>query len=618
VTDPSHDSYSSPRRRSGSHPRKRHADGPLNTNVLLAIMAVLGIMVILMGVDAFSSAGRVHPGVTVGGVAVGGKTPTEAMQILKTELPKKAAVPITVSQGAKSWTIKASDIDATFEYRRLLEAAMAIGRSSTVGTSLGQRFHSWFGGTAISAIATADAGKLDATIGKIAAEIDVEPKDATLKVSADGVTTKPSATGVAVDREKLKRDLLATFAADQRVVQARAAVSQPRIDDEAAKSAREVVDTMISAEATMVYRSKSWKLSQAELAKMITFQQAEDSSTQRWSLVPMIGTKEASKTIVPRIGSALGTPPKDARFHTSGGAVEIVPSRDGVGPDVAQFAVTLTEVLKNPGRDRTVALQTTITPPKLTTEKARAMGVRERISTFTTEYSSGNASRVNNIHVLGDALDGKLIAPGDTFSFNGAVGERTAAKGYQEANAIVKGKLVPQLGGGICQVATTMFNAVFFSGLPVTERTNHSFYISHYPMGRDATVSWGGPDLRWKNTTDGYVLVSVSYTSDSITVSLYGTDPGYDVSYSTVPFSDNVPFKTVKVKDPTLPVGTSKVMEPGENGGKAVVTRTVKRGSTVVRTDTFTSTYTPVSETVNVGTKVVKPKTTTPTTTKKP
>ncbi len=97
---------------------------------------------------------------------------------------------------------------------------------------------------------------------------------------------------------------------------------------------------------------------------------------------------------------------------------------------------------------------------------------------------------------------GRCIAPGETFSFNGTVGPRTAEKGYQEAGAIVNGELVPQLGGGICQVGTTIFNTVFESGLPVVERHNHSFYISHYPKGRDATVSWGGPDFKFRNDTD--------------------------------------------------------------------------------------------------------------------
>ena len=236
----------------------------------------------------------------------------------------------------------------------------------------------------------------------------------------------------------------------------------------------------------------------------------------------------------------------------------------------------------------------------------RDMGVEERISTFTTTYDGSNQSRVSNIHTLGDALDGKLVAPGASFSFNGAVGERTAAKGYQEANAIVNGKLVPQLGGGICQVGTTLFNSVFFSGLPITDRQNHSFYISHYPKGRDATVSWGGPDLKWKNDTKNWVLISVSYTSDSITISLYGTDPGYDVSFTTGPFTNETPYPVEKIKDPTLKSGLKIVKDRGETGKKCVVVRTVKRGGQVVRTDTFTSNYKPKVEVVRIGTKGAK------------
>ena len=308
---------------------------------------------------------------------------------------------------------------------------------------------------------------------------------------------------------------------------------------------------------------------------------------------------------MPKVGAALGNPPVDARFKTVGGKVTIIKSKQGIGPDIEQFASNLTTALQTKGAARSVELQTKITAPKLTTEVAKAMGIHERISTFTTTYSSGLPTRVNNIHVLGSALDGKLVPPGGTFSLNGAVGERTAAKGYQEANAIVQGKLVPQLGGGICQVATTLFNAVFFTGFPVLERINHSFYISHYPTGRDATVSWGGPDLRWKNTSNNWVLVSVSYSSESITVSIYGSPTGYKVSYTTGPLTEGEPYKIIKVPDPTLNVGQTHVLDSGVNGKKVVVTRTVKKGGSVIRTDTFTSNYTPKDETLNVGSKAL-------------
>ena len=182
---------------------------------------------------------------------------------------------------------------------------------------------------------------------------------------------------------------------------------------------------------------------------------------------------------------------------TSGGRVTIKPRQVGLGPDLESLARDLAFACVS-GKPRTAKLQLIEVQPRLTTEAARAMGVADRISTFTTTYSSSNKQRVNNVHLIATAFNNKLVPPGGVFSFNGTVGERTAAKGYQEAPAIVNGKLVPQLGGGICQVGTTFFNTVFFSGLPIVERRNHSFYISHYPKGRDCTVSWGGPDFKWQ------------------------------------------------------------------------------------------------------------------------
>ena len=584
---------------------------------LLVVAGLVALLVLAVAIDAISSVGRIHPGVSIAGVKVGGKTAAEAAALLKSELPAKAAVPVTVKNGAKTWTVTAAEVGASFDYNTLADNAMAVGRSDGFFASLSQRLHAWFVGDKLLAPATADRAKLDSALKKVTDAIDVAPRDASVVVTAKQVTVKPSATGIAVDRALLESDVLGAFASDARAIAVRASTAQPRITDAEAAQAKATVEKMLAGPVTMTYATKSWTLSVNDLAKMISTPAIETTGSGGWVLDPQIAASDASKTIVTKVGAALGTPPKDAKFRTSGGSVTIVPSKDGVGPDIGDFTTRLNEVLKNASATRTVALQSTITPPSLTTEQARNMGIHERISTFSTTYSTALPARTNNIHVLGSALDGKLVAPGGTFSLNGAVGERTAAKGYQEANAIVRGKLVAQLGGGICQVATTLFNAVFLSGFPVPERINHSFYISHYPMGRDATVSWDGPDLRWKNTTSSWVLVSVSYTSDSITVSLYGTSPGYDVTYSTVPFSNNVPFTTVKVKDPTLPVGTQTVVDPGENGGKAVVTRTVKKGSKVVRTDTFTSTYTPVNRTISVGTKPVASKAATSTPTPK-
>jgi vancomycin resistance protein YoaR len=309
-----------------------------------------------------------------------------------------------------------------------------------------------------------------------------------------------------------------------------------------------------------------------------------------------------------------GRPAKNAAFTVVKGKIKITASQVGLGPDLASLADDLARACVGAGA-RTAAVKFTQTQPSLTTTAAREMGISDRISSFTTTYATVNPARTSNVHLLAHALDAKLVPPGGTFSFNQTAGERTAAKGYQEAPAIVKGKLVPQLGGGVCQVGTTFFNTVFFSGLPIVERHNHSFFISHYPKGRDATVSWGGPDFKFKNDTKGWILIRTSTTASSITISLYGTDPGYQVDYTTGPFTDVVPHKVIEVKDPKLKKGARIVTDGGVDGCRILVVRTVYKDGAVVRTDRFVSIYSPKDETVRVGTKTAS---TTPTSTPTP
>jgi len=320
----------------------------------------------------------------------------------------------------------------------------------------------------------------------------------------------------------------------------------------------------------------------------------------RHRLEAFVDADEASAIVSDRVGET-GRPAVDAKFTARSGSVSIVPSQDGIGPDIVTLAEEMTTELTGDG-ERVVELRTTRVEADLTTEEAEGMGIKERISTYTTEYSSGNKPRVNNIHTLADALDGTLIPPGGSFSFNDTIGPRTAAKGYQEAAAIVNGKLVPQLGGGICQVGTTIFNTVFESGLPVLQRRNHSFYISHYPKGRDATVSWGGPDFKFKNDTPDWVLIATGYSNSSLTISLYGTDPGYEVTAQAGEWTNVKPHAVEEIEDPTLPEDTRIVEDSGVDGRSIVVKRIVRKGGTIVREDSFRSVYGSKTEVVKVGT----------------
>ncbi len=231
------------------------------------------------------------------------------------------------------------------------------------------------------------------------------------------------------------------------------------------------------------------------------------------------------------------------------------------------------------------------------------MGIVEKISSYTTPPYAGTPNRQHNVKITTEYASNVILAPGQEYNFDKQIGPRTAARGYLTAPGIVgPGKLEDVFGGGICQVSTTLFNAVFFAGLKVTERHNHSMYISHYPQGRDATVSAGGPNLRWVNDTDHYILVIGTSNGIKTTFTLYGTNPHRKVTYTTSGFYNVVPKTTVTTIDPTLGPGTTVVETSGEQGMQCKVVRTVLNPDGSVRyTDTFISTYTMVPKIIGVS-----------------
>jgi vancomycin resistance protein YoaR len=185
---------------------------------------------------------------------------------------------------------------------------------------------------------------------------------------------------------------------------------------------------------------------------------------------------------------------------------------------------------------------------------------------------------------------------------NQATGQRTAAKGYRTAHIIRNGELVDGLGGGVCQAGTTMFNAVFFAGLPVPERRNHSLHISHYPMGRDATLNWPGTDLKFRNDSPYGIYLTGRATPSALTFTLWSTSRGYKVAFTTSPASNFRAPPTRYEDDPTLPKGEEVVEESGASGFDVSVSRTVTKGGRLVRRDQFLSAYQPWTRVVRRGT----------------
>ena len=580
--------------------------------MLIALVVVVSVIAVAAIAEVAASAGRVHPGVTVAGVDVGGLSQATARLRIERELSARMkASPVVFTLGDHSWKATPDEVGASVDSSALATAAMSVGRDGGAFAVLGDRFRAWTGSFDLPARATIAPAKSVAFFTALDRRVAVEPKDAVIRIRGVKFGLVPSKQGQGLDRATAEELLASGFLSSKRTFEVPTAVVDPAIDDAEAKAAMQVAQAYVAGPASVTRGSKTWTFTPAKLASWVSFRPVGKTGSERLEAYIDPGAlDEATRGVFGKLGRA----PQDARFKVDNGRVTIVPSKDGVGADLHALASDLSSALAQAEGPRSVELKIGRAGPSLTTDEARTYGIKERIATYTTTYGPSNKPRVNNIHLLAAALNGKLIPPGGQFSFNGSVGQRTAEKGYQEAPAIVAGKLVPQLGGGICQVCTTLFNTVFFSGLPVDQRINHMFYISHYPAGRDATVSWGGPDFKFTNDTGHWLLMATSVTDSSVTVSLYGTDPRYDVSYENGPWTDIRPFGIELVKDPALPAGSKFVEDSGVDGRSIVVTRTVKENGNVIRVDRFVSDYKPKVAVVKVGTRpgASKPATSTP------
>ena len=308
-----------------------------------------------------------------------------------------------------------------------------------------------------------------------------------------------------------------------------------------------------------------------------------------------------------RLQKVVDSPARDARFIVTSHGIAIKPSVDARVLDVPKTAgLMLAAGVRRLNRTAQIAVATQ--PAKRTTEDAQAMGIRGLVSSYTTSYG-GVPNRIHNVQVVSHLVDDTLIAPGKEFSFNGTTGERNAAKGLLDAPVIINGELQNGLGGGTCQVSTTVFNAAYEAGLPITARTNHALYISHYPQGRDATVNYPDVDLKFVNDTGHWLLLRTFVSSSTLTVNLYGTPQHRKVVSETAPLRVTGAVPVTLVKDPTLPKGQRVVDHQGSPPLSTSVTRRVydEDGKLLYET-TWYSSYVGDKSIIRVGTKKPKPK----------
>jgi len=421
-----------------------------------------------------------------------------------------------------------------------------------------------------------------------------QPTPARLTLKGTEPVVTPARPGRVVDRERFALELERVLRSGGRELVAPLENSRPRLETLAAEEAADTVRRILRAPVSLAFKGERiGTLEPARLARLLRIAPRETH------FVVGFDRNRVAAAVKPAL-EPWRQRATNARISVEGDRVRIAPSRPGleVNPKVAHQTVSAAAYSDL----RVAELALRETRADLTTAEAQALGVRERISTFTTEMGPSSANRIHNVHLMARYIDGTLIKPGETFSFNDRVGPRTEARGFREGQMIVGSLLLPSIGGGVCQTATTLFNNAWELGLPIEQRYNHSFYISHYPMGRDATVSWGGPDFVFRNDLRSAILIKASYTSHTLTFTFWGTNPGRRVATTTGPQVNWRSPETTYALDPYAPSGSVRtVAGSNQQGFDVTVFRKVYEGPKLVRDDSVTSHYIAVGPTKVYG-----------------
>ncbi|MFP4150327.1 MAG: VanW family protein, partial [Nitriliruptoraceae bacterium] len=578
--------------------------------VVLAALAVSVLWVV--------QGDRVLPNTSIAGIDVSGQTAPEVAEAIAPMVAERSSEPVTFAFEDAEYRAEPRELGLSIDVEATVAAALSRGREGLPGDVV-TRLAAFRTDADVALVEEVDEAALEGWVEELAEELDRPQIDGGVTIDAADATVdaQRSQGGVSVDQTATSElaleailtpgperfDLPATTTpkrlsdevVDTTAAQAEQALAEPlllRSDDASLELTPRDLARVLEVE------ERGSTPGQIELALTVTPERLEreigDLARERFDVEPTRASYRTDRTPPVTFDAQL-----DATFRPVDASVEVVPSEQGWAFDAELAAEQLTEVVRAGVRE--VELRREEVDGEFPTERADQLRPTHLLGTFTTYYQAGLA-RNRNIQLLADVIDGAVVLPGEQFSIDAIAGPRSCDQGYVPGGTIVRGELVDTCGGGISQFGTTTLNAAFFSGVQLDEWKAHSWYISRYPPGREATLYYPILDVKFTNNTDAAVLVKTAHTSTSVTVSLYGVPRASAVSARHGPRVRPTEFETEIRETDELPRGTERVLQPGQGGFTITVERIVELVGGGNDDRTITTVYTPQTRIIERGT----------------
>lgn len=562
-------------------PARRKRSGVVAALVGGALILVVGAVYL---VGYLMAGDKLPKDAQIAGIAVGGLGTDAAVQKLQTELGPRATAPIAVTAGDEKAEIAPAAAGLGVDYTASVELAGG-------GRSLDPR-HIWrvlTGGAEIDPVVVIDQTKLDAAVAALAADVNREPKDAKLSFDKSSVVQTKGKDGVALDTAGATAAIEDAFLGSGGPVELPAKVTEPQITtEEVAALATSYAKPAVSGPVTLkAGAAGSFTVTAGMIGDSIAFVATDGT------LKPQLDAEKLRKVADDAVAKVELKKPKDATVRLVDGKPKVIPAVNGTTVSAANLAAAVEPLLTKTGKDRTGDVELTGAKAAFSTEDAENLGIKRLVGKGGyTEFPYATYRNVN-IGRAAELINNTVLKPGETFSLNGIVGERTAANGFVEGYIISGGKFKKELGGGVSQSATTTFNAMFFAGLKDIQHQPHTLYIDRYPPGREATVAWPNLDLKFQNNTkygvlvQAYVKKATPSSKGSITVKMWSTKTYDEVDSSPLKKSNFTTGREITDDDPKC--------EPQApvQGFTVNYRRIFRNDGKVVKTEPFRWTYAP-------------------------